>query len=316
MRDAAVHGSQDVSLLDRVSLIMETPLGDSVRRILRTVFMPSRPVVAFCAPALLVAVAVALGMGPVVDPLLWLIYLLAIWATAVLVVAVLHQHPMRRTISFAYRSEVLARLISDRSHRVLTFARMSLVIDMMWAFVNLTEGLVTSSGWLITFGMYYLLLAVMRTLLVGSARLDDPKTADILCATSGVLAVGSAFVVVAFVVLAVNGAGGPPYNGPTLLAAVAYTFFALVTSTRNTLTFHRQEAILGFSIAGVNLVKALVSAFFLELAMVAAFGTAALPMGDDDLNIGCGVLVAVAVLVVGLALVAQGSEARHEQEGA
>lgn len=281
-----------------------------VLQALRACFMPPAPVVALCPVLIAGAMVWVFALGNEGTPFSYVAYLASAWALAVLVLAVVRGRPARAFVGLLRRSKPIGRMLDDKDHRSVMGAHVSLAVDVLWAAGNLVLGAASASSWLVTLGVYYLLLAVMRGLLIFDIRRgDDAKTARTIRAC-GFLVAALTFVVSGFVVLVSHDLGGFAYPDIVIYAVAAYAFFSLGTSLAGIVANRRHESQLMFALSGVNLVNALVSILALEVAMMALFGGGEDPSFVLIMNALTGAAVAVADIAIGVVLVRRASGGR------
>lgn len=319
MRDAAGESEDEITgrgedkrgkMCGRASLSESPAFSARVLQVLQACFMPPAPVVALSFVLVVGALVWVFVLNNEGDLFSYVVYVVSAWALAVLVVAVVCGRPARAFVSLLRRSKPIGRMLDDKDHRSVVGAHASLAVDVLWAAGNLVLGATSASSWLVTLGVYYLLLAVMRGLLIFDIRRgDNAKTARTIRAC-GFLVAALTFVVSGFVVLVSHDLGGFAYPDIVIYAVAAYAFFSLGTSFAGIVANRRHESQLMFALSGVNLANALVSILALEVAMMALFGGGEDPSFVLMMNALTGAAVAAADVVIGVVLVRRASGGR------
>jgi hypothetical protein len=159
-----------------------------------------------------------------------------------------------------------------------------LVMNLLYVAVKLVSGIKYQSVWLIAFGIYYLLLAVMRGTLVQYVHSAAAKGKQIgediegefrryrMCGI-GLLFLNQALVCIVVYIVHMN--QGMDYPGLLIYIMALYAFYAVITAIINVVRFRRQGSPIHSASKVISLTAAFVSMLSLETAMLAQFG------GDD-----------------------------------
>jgi hypothetical protein len=160
-----------------------------------------------------------------------------------------------------------------------------LVMNLLYVAVKLVSGIMYKSVWLIAFGIYYLLLAVMRGSLVHYVRSAAVKGKQMgediegefhryrMC---GIVLLFLNQALACIVIYIVHKNQGMTYPGLLIYAMALYVFYAVITAVINVIRFRRQGSPIHSAAKVISLTAALVSMLSLETAMLAQFG------GDDS----------------------------------
>jgi hypothetical protein len=159
-----------------------------------------------------------------------------------------------------------------------------LVMNILYVAVKLVSGIMYKSVWLIAFGIYYLLLAVMRGSLVHYVRsavakgkqMGDDLKGEFRCyRMCGIVLLFLNQALSCIVIYIVDKNQGMTYSGLLIYAIALYAFYAVITAVINVIRFRRQGSPVHSAAKVISLTAALVSMLSLETAMLAQFG------GDD-----------------------------------
>jgi hypothetical protein len=157
-------------------------------------------------------------------------------------------------------------------------------MNLLYVAVKLVSGIMYKSVWLIAFGIYYLLLAVMRGSLVHYVRSAAAKGMQMgediegefhryrMC---GIVLLFLNQALACIVIYIVHKNQGMTYPGLLIYAIAMYAFYAVITAVINVIRFRRQGSPVHSAAKVISLTVALVSMLSLETAMISQFG------GDD-----------------------------------
>jgi hypothetical protein len=160
-----------------------------------------------------------------------------------------------------------------------------LVMNILYVVVKLVSGIMYKSVWLIAFGIYYLLLAVMRGSLVhyvrsaaarGKQMGEDIEGEFHRYRMCGIVLLLLNQALACIVIYIVHKNQGMTYPGLLIYAIALYAFYAVIMAVINVIRFRRQGSPVHSAAKVINLTAALVSMLSLETAMLAQFG------GDDS----------------------------------
>jgi hypothetical protein len=160
-----------------------------------------------------------------------------------------------------------------------------LVMNLLYVAVKLVSGIMYKSVWLIAFGIYYLLLAVMRGSLVHYVRnvaakekqMGEDLKGEFRCyRMCGVVLLFLNQALACIVIYIVHKNQGMTYPGVLIYAMALYAFYAVITAVINVIRFRRHGSPIHSAAKVISLTAALVSMLSLETAMLAQFG------GDDS----------------------------------
>lgn len=196
------------------------------------------------------------------------------------------------------------RLLDDAAFRAEMSIYPSLGINLFYAAFKLITGILYGSVWLITLAVYYVLLAVMRFLVLTSARKRSKGATQVdefrhyrLC---GVLLAVINLALSGMVLFLVRQEGSYDYPGVLIYVMAMYAFYAVITAVINIIKFKKHGSPTLSAAKAINLTAALVSMLALETAMLSQFG------GEGDmllrqvmLSVSGGVICA---LVFGMAV--------------
>jgi len=150
--------------------------------------------------------------------------------------------------------------------------------NVVYAVAKLIFGVLLGSQWLKLMGVYYLVLALLRLILVrpagkrmgedGGQLLSEWRRYR-LCGFT-LLVMNQVLMMV--VVMILRQQGGFNYPGPLIYLMAAYAFWAIANATVKLVRFHRRDDALMSAAKAISLTAAMVSMLSLETALITRFG--------------------------------------------
>lgn len=178
----------------------------------------------------------------------------------------------------------------------------SLCIKLAYAGFNLISGLVYGSAWLISMGLYYLVLAVVRLVLAGFTRAVERQTESLQKDRLGWSGFQVCGVLLLLLHLTTTGVifqiirDGPPreYGEIMVIANAAYTFYRVIAAVVSVVRQREKGNPIRGASRNLKLAEAWMSLFFLQAAMLSVFdGTAEFQNLMNSLTGGAVCILAV-----------------------
>ena len=168
------------------------------------------------------------------------------------------------------------RYLTDLAFRTHVSLALSLVINLLYAALNLAAYQLYHSIWFIVLAVYYGILAIMRSLLIHYARktgignnhLGEAKI-TLICSC---LLLTLNFVLSGAILMMLYQNKGFAYSGFLIYAAAAYTFYITIQAIVNLIRYRKYHSPVMTMTKIISLSAALVSMLALETAMFAQFG--------------------------------------------
>lgn len=203
-----------------------------------------------------------------------------------------------------YEHPIGNRYMTDAAFRTHISLYVSLVINMLYAGVNVFTFVLYRSMWFVIFAGYYIILAIMRFLLVryfrksgiGNDRLGELES-TVIC-SSILLTVN--FALTGAVMMILYQGRGFEYHGMLIYIMAAYTFYITAHAVVNLVKYRKYNSPVMMISKVISLSAALVSMLALETAMFSQFGQ---DMAQDSKRLmiaitGAGVSVAVVTMSI------------------
>ena len=219
-----------------------------------------------------------------------------------------------------YANPLSNRYLTDQVFRTKVSLYVSLFINLLYVGANLWSWYISRSWWFVVLGVYYVILAFMRFLLVryvrgnalGVSPLGEWKRSRV-CAYI-LLMVNLSLSGAVLMILYQN--RGYDYPGMLIYVMALYTFYSLTHAIVDLIRYRSLGSPVMSTAKVVSFSSALVSMLNLETAMFAQFGT---DMSRQDQNLmimltGAGISVTVLTLSI-LLIVKATKEIRREKYG-
>ena len=175
-------------------------------------------------------------------------------------------------------------------------AVISLICNIVFASYHLIAGTITGSWWLLTLGIYYLLLSVVRIV----ALAFRSKERFITRFTGWMLMILS-IPLAGTVILSVLEDRGHVLHMIVMIAMAAYAFTQITLATINLIKSRRTKSAYQITLRSISFAEAFVSIFALQRSMLVSFEG----MTDTEImimNAVFGSAVCVIVLLIGINL--------------
>ena len=245
-------------------------------------FLPPLPTILIAVPSF-AFVFVMLGIGDH-SILSYIAYILSAYAMIIVItgmpgiIEAIRSKTTKLPLVKKLRSTSLGnRLLGDAVFRSEITLHGGLIVNILYAALNLISGIRYRSTWFIALAFYYALLSVMRAVLV---RYVHSRTVgeDILSEfkryrACGVILLMMNQALVGIVVYMVTQNRGFSYPGVMIYAMAMYAFYITITATINVVKFRKRGSPLLSAAKVISLTAALVSMLSLETAMLARFGS-------------------------------------------
>lgn len=170
---------------------------------------------------------------------------------------------------------VIEKLIRESRFRTQIALYPGFFINILYAIFKTILGIAYHSAWFLSFGVYYLALAIMRFMLIHYIRFEkqtSEKNNELrryrMCGYMLFL-VNMAFV--GITILAVQKNKGFTYPGYLIYVMAMYAFYSVITAIINLVKYRKYGSPVLSAAKVINMSTALVSIFSLETAMLAQF---------------------------------------------
>lgn len=173
--------------------------------------------------------------------------------------------------------DLATKAIRDGEYRRYLGVQTGFAVDACWGAANLVLGILQTSVWFITLGVYYMVFGIIRLMLLSCMRHGSSTNSagsrhvERIC---GVMLLVSIFVLSGIVTLVMKDLGGFEYDEILIYAMATFAFYSLTSSIVSCVKLRKHSDVIAVVNSRVNLAIALVSILAVEIAMLTAFGTA------------------------------------------
>lgn len=276
-----------------------------LKRFAYRILFPHRVIVAILVPVAAVMLVYAFaweGANPVA---VYVSYFLS--AYALTVVCCRAPAILKWIKRFRNENKYIGIYNSDAGLRMKISLYSSLVINCVYALMQLWLGFTNHSVWFYALAVYYALLGIMRFFLLKETlrnRLGKDRFFEYLIyRLCGILLVLMNLALGAIVAYIVYQNRGFEHGFIMTIALAAYTFFSLTMAIVNVVRYRKYKSPIMSAAKIVSLVAALVSMLSLETAMLTAFGEENSPLFRQIITGASGAAVCIAVLVMAVFMI-------------
>lgn len=188
----------------------------------------------------------------------------------------------------------------------------SLVINVLYAFMQLVLGCIYHTIWYYSLAGYYALLVIMRFFLLRETRLErwgkDRRTELLLYRLCGVLLIPMNIALSVVVTYIVRQNRGFEHHYIVTIGMAAYTFTALTIAVVNMVRYRKYSSPVMSASKVISFVSVLVSVLSLETAMFIAFGDENDVALRKVITASSGAAVCFAVLVMAIVMIVKSTK--------
>ena len=280
------------------------------KKVLWRVLFPPLVLTLLLIPAAGGLVIYTLASGQTDTPLAYVSYGLSAYALVILCVRL-----PRWTKGFGRlktENQYVHRYLADVHWRMKLSLYFSLIINILYALLQLGTGLYHHSIWFYALAGYYALLAFMRFFLLKDAIHKEPGTnlteewkryrfcGIVLVVLNLVLA-----VIVAYIVWLNRGFS---HHEILTIAMAAYTFWAIAMAVKNIIQYKRYHSPVLSAAKAISLTAAVVSLLSLETAMLNAWGSGNSPLFRQIMTGATGAAICALVHALAICMIVHASK--------
>ncbi len=244
----------------------------------------------------------------------YIVYLLSAYALVIVSARFVHFCKMGK--ERLHQNAVFHRYSADLDFRAFVSGHLSPGVTLFYCTVKAAAGIYYHSAWFGSIAFYYIVLGLVRVSLLRYIRGGQNSSGQayrryrlcgyLLLALTAVLGVISFYVV--------EEGKAVHYPGYLIYAAAGYTFYNLTMAFYNLARYRELHNPVYSAGKILSLAGALVSVFFLQTAMLSAFGTG--ESWQRYINIGTNTAVSLVIVGMALFMIRRGNRAvaRSEQE--
>lgn len=192
------------------------------------------------------------------------------------------------------------RYITDGELRIVVSLYIGLAVNILFAAFKIAMGVLYNSAWLYAMAGYNTILTIMRFVVFREQKKGNALRCAEVCGWL-MLVLNIAISVIMYMVIVMK----QPivYHEIVVIALAAYTFYCFTMAIINVIKYRKKNPIY-FTIKRIDLVKAIVSIFTMQVAMLTQYG------GTDGFDTGLmntltGIAVTIAVNTIAALMLAR-----------
>lgn len=202
------------------------------------------------------------------------------------------------------------RYLTDKDLRMRISMYRGLLIAIIFASFKIILGLIYDSSWFFAMAGYNVILSFMRFLLVlqsqkkGLSELEERRQGLLCYRLSGwlMLVLNVAVSVLMFMVIVQN--QKIEYHMIACIGLAAFTFYCFTRAVINMIKYNRKKTPIYAAVKRIDMVKAIVSMFTLQVAMLATFDGQGEAIDIGLMNTLTGIAVTIAINTIGTMMIA------------
>ncbi len=290
---------------------------EKVKKILRKLWIVPFPWSYVIALPTFLFVSIVLEIGDV-GVIAYVAYLVSFYGLIVFCIAIFRDIP--KAVKAFFQSEFYAslcrlpfvgKLFQNESFRIRFGLSSGVVMNLLYVVLKVTTGILYHSLWLVCFGVYYLLLAVLRMFIVEKDLKYDETVGDTLADYRRYRLCGINLLVLNVVLgiitrLAVELKAEIDYPGTLIFGMALYTFYALTSASMSVLKYRNHERIMYYAASVSSFTAALVAMLSLEIAMTGRFGADDYTFRRNMTGI-TGMVVFILIFIMALQMIIKGT---------
>ena len=199
---------------------------------------------------------------------------------------------------------------TDKDLRMRSSMYRGLLIAIVFATFKIILGFVYDSSWFFAMAGYNVILSFMRFLLVlqsqkkGLSELEEKRQGLLCYRLCGwlMLVLNIAVSVIMFMVIVKK--QKIEYHMIACIGLAAFTFYCFTRAVINMVKYKRQKTPIYAAVKRIDMVKAIVSIFTLQVAMLTTFEGQGATVDKDIMNTFTGIAVTIAINTIGTMMIA------------
>lgn len=241
-------------------------------------------------------------------PLAYLIYVISFYTLVVVCVRI--PGTVKWVKKKLHENKYTDRYLTDKDLRIRVSMYRSLLITFAFATFKIILGFVYNSSWFFAMAGYNVILSLMRFIMVrqsqqkGLSEYEERKRNLQSYRVCGwlVMVLNVAVSVIMFMVIVQKQT--ILYNMIVTIGLAAFTFYCFTMAIINTIKYRDRKNPIYAAVKRIDLVKAIVSIFTLQVAMLAVFSEQDATVDIGLMNTLTGVAVTIAINTIGAMMIA------------
>lgn len=276
---------------------------ERLKKLLQKLLFPGLAVVLLSVPIAAALLAYTFLYENEYSPIAYVSYVVSAYSLTIVCASII-KAPKPDVKGVLHRNQHIHRYLTDISFKTHVSLYLSLGINLLFVAMKLFYGVRYRSVWYGTLGVYYIMLAVMRFLLLRHANRSgigkDPVSEWKHYRWCGIMLLLMNIALLGVVVLVVLDNEGFSYEGYLIYVVAMYDFYNISIAVRDIVKYRNHKSAVISAERSIKLAAALVSMLSLETAMLAQFDEGSNPQGWRLMTglTGGGVCLIVFVMAV------------------
>jgi len=201
---------------------------------------------------------------------------------------------------------VIHHLIHDIRFRETTFLSFSFLFSLLYSIYELVSGIIIKSNWFIAKGMYYVVLAAARFLIMRYyifSPAEDQEKERLIYKRTGWLLLLLAPTFSGLSIIYIRKEAVPIYPGNLIYGAAAYAFFTFTSAVINLIRYRKKNRPALTANKCLAVAAGFVAIYSLQVALIAQFGAPDEALFRFIMNVSGSVLIFFLIGAIGLYLI-------------
>lgn len=285
------------------------------KQIVNKLLFPGIVIVLISVPIAAALLTYTFLYGTEDSPIAYVSYIFSAYSL-VIVCAYIIKIPKQGFRAVLHRNRYVHRYLTDVSYKTHVSLYLSLGINIIFIAMKLFYGVRYRSVWYGTLGVYYIMLAIMRFLLlrdvnrngIGKNIISELKHYR----WCGIILMLMNIALLGIVVLVVLDNEGFYYEGYLIYVVAMYDFYNMTIAVRDIIKYRNHKSAIMSATKAIKLAAALVSMLSLETAMLAQFDEGNNPQAWQLMTGLTGGCVCLIVLVTAIVMIVQATHRLKE----
>lgn len=238
----------------------------------------------------------------------YLLYLLMTYSLIIICIKI-YDISKKKIDILIENNKYFKRYKTDYELRYKTSLFLSLLFNIIYAIFKIVMGIIYNSVWAITFGLYYILLVVLRGLI---AKEETNENSSIIkeymkYRNTGVILLLINIILSMIILIIINEKIINIYPDWLAITSAVYTFYLIIRSIYGLIKYRKYNNPLMFSAKIINVVTSLISLISLEIILIPTFGVNNIDFFEITV-IATGGGIAIIIVIISLYMIITGTK--------
>lgn len=285
-----------------------------MKKIFNRLFYPKNHIIIFGFFLIILSMFYLIFFNGFGKPISYVLYLLMSYS--LLIICIKLYGSIKKSVNkIIDQNKYLRRYRDDYILRHKVSLIFSLMVSIVYTIFKLISGIILKSIWFITFGLYYLLLVVLRANLMKYVLEDKNNLQDeyFKYRNTAAILLFANVLITAIILIIVNQKIMNIYPEWLAIATSVYTFYLIFNSIFTLIKYRKYKSPLISSSKIINVVTSLVSLITLEIVLIPTFGDGNIAF-FDIMIMSTGGIVAVIIVIISLYMIVSSTEWLHSYD--